>query len=90
MNAMQATFHFLRIVLCGAPQLRLTVIFPVINVETGLHAEDRRGEKTIVSRHSTPNQQLGLLSNPFSVHLEMREKGENCERRFYSGGLQWI
>lgn len=87
---MQATFHFLRIVLLGVPQFRLTVIFTVINVETGLHAEDRRGEETIVSMHSTQNKQLGLLSDPFLVHLVMREKGENCERRFYSGGSQWI
>lgn len=77
---MQAAFHFLRILLFGAPQFRLTVIFPIINVETGLHAEDRRGEKT--SMHSTQNKQLGLLSDPFSDHLVMREKGKIVKEDF--------
>lgn len=59
-------------------------------METGLHAEDRKGEKAIVSMQSTQNKQLGLLSDPFLVHLVMGEKGESCEIRFYSGGQQWI
>lgn len=47
-------------------------------------------KKNIFSMHCTQNKQLGLLSEPFLAHLVMREKEQNCERRFYSGGRQWI